>query len=259
MLILAFDTSTFQGSAGWILMENDLGDSRVETFAEISAPAKPGHAETLLHRLGVILETGGHEMKDVDLVVFGIGPGTFTGLRIGISTAKGIAASCGASIKGVPTLEAIARSAGVDGLVAPLLDAGRGEIYAAMYRVSNKAGLDQLPLPLAGEGRDGVKAGLPACTMISDERVIPPSRFPDLTSGVSREEPVYLTGSGAQKYREDLAGMGVILPLRTGVPGAYLLALHGLELFESEGPDDPMTLEPNYIRKPDAKLPGERK
>ena len=240
MLILAFDTSTFQGSAGWILMENDLGDSRVETFAEISAPAKPGHAETLLHRLGVILETGGHEMKDVDLVVFGIGPGTFTGLRIGISTAKGIAASCGASIKGVPTLEAIARSAGVDGLVAPLLDAGRGEIYAAMYRVSQK---------------DGVKAGLPACTLISDERVIPPSRFPALTSGVSPDEPVYLTGSGAQKYREDLAGMGVILPLRTGVPGAYLLALHGLELFESEGPDDPMTLEPNYIRKPDAKLP----
>ena len=236
MLILAFDTSTFQGSAGWVLMKNDTGGSRVETFAEISAPAQPGHAETLLHRLGVILETGGYEMKDVDLVVFGIGPGTFTGLRIGISTAKGIAASCGASIKGVPTLEAIARSAGVDGLVAPLLDAGRGEIYAAIYRVSQEA-------------------GLPAVTKISDERVIPPSRFSDLTSGVSPGEPVYLTGSGAQKYREDLAGMGVILPLRTGVPDAYLLALRGLELFRSEGPDDPMTLEPNYIRKPDAKLP----
>ncbi len=236
MLILAFDTSTFQGSAGWVLMKNDTNDNRVETFAEISAPARPGHAETLLHRLGVVLETGGHEMKDVDLVVFGIGPGTFTGLRIGISTAKGIAASCGASIKGVPTLEAIARSAGVDGLVAPLLDAGRGEIYAAMYRVSQKA-------------------GLPACTMISSERVINPSRFSDLTSGISQEEPVYITGSGAQKYREDLAGMGVILPLRTGAPDAYLLALHGLELFRNEGPDDPMTLEPNYIRKPDAKLP----
>ncbi len=240
MLILAFDTSTFQGSAGWVLMKNDTGDNRVETFAEISAPAQPGHAETLLHRIGFILETGGHEMKDVDLVVFGIGPGTFTGLRIGISTAKGIAASCGAPIKGVPTLEAIARSAGVDGLVAPLLDAGRGEIYAAMYRVSQKA-------------------GLPAVTKISDERVIPPSRFPDLTSGVSREEPVYLTGSGAQRYREDLAGMGVLLPPRTGVPGAYLLALRGLELFRSQGPDDPMTLEPNYLRKPDAKLPADRK
>ena len=240
MLILAFDTSTFQGSAGWVLMKNDTDDNRVETFAEISAPAQPGHAETLLHRLGVILETGGHEMKDVDLVVFGIGPGTFTGLRIGMSTAKGIAASCGASIKGVPTLEAIARSAGVDGLVVPLLDAGRGEIYAAMYRVSQKA-------------------GLPACTMISSERVINPSRFPDLTSGISREEPVYLTGSGAQKYREELTGMGILLPPRTGAPGAYLLALRGLELFHRDGPDDPMTLEPNYIRKPEAKLPADRK
>jgi len=236
MLILAFDTSTFQGSAGWVLIKDDTDDNRVEAFAKISAPAKPGHAETLLHRLGVILETGGHEMKDVDLVVFGIGPGTFTGLRIGISTAKGIAASCGASIKGVPTLEAIALGAGVDGLVAPLLDAGRGEIYAAMYRVSQKA-------------------GILTCTMISDERVVSPSRFSDLTSGISHEEPVYLTGSGAQKYREDLADMGVILPLRTSVPDAYLLALRGLELFKSDGPDDPMTLEPNYIRKPDAKLP----
>ncbi len=243
MLILAFDTSTFQGSAGWVLMKNDTDDDKVEAFAKMSAPAKPGHAETLLHRLGLILETGGHEMKDVDLVVFGIGPGTFTGLRIGISTAKGIAASCGASIKGVPTLEAIARSAGVDGLVAPLLDAGRGEIYAAMYRVS----------------QDGVKAGLPTCTLISDECVISPSRFPDLASGVSPDEPVYLTGSGAQKYREEFTGMGVILPLRTSCPDAYLLALRGLELFRNEGPDDPMTLEPNYIRKPDAKLPADRK
>lgn len=240
MLILAFDTSTFQGSAGWVLMKSDPDDNLVETFAEISAPAQPGHAETLLHRIGFILETGGHEMKDVDLVVFGIGPGTFTGLRIGISTAKGIAASCGAPIKGVPTLEAIALGAGVDGFIAPLLDAGRGEIYAAMYRVS-------------------YKAGLPAVSKIADERVIPPSRFSDLTSGVSREEPIFLAGSGAQRYREDLADMGVLLPLRTGVPNAYLLALRGLELFRSEGPDDPMTLEPNYLRKPDAKLPGDRK
>jgi len=240
MLILAFDTSTFQGSAGWILMKNDPSDSRVETFAEISTPAQPGHAETLLYRIGAILETGGYEMKDVDLVVFGIGPGTFTGLRIGISTAKGIAVSRGAPIKGVPTLEAIALSAGVDGLVAPLLDAGRGEIYAAMYRVSHTA-------------------GRPACMLISDERVIRPSRFPDLTSGVSREEPIYLTGSGARRYREDLAGMGVPLSPRTGAPDAYFLALRGLELFRSDGPDDPMTLEPNYLRKPDAKLPGDRK
>ena len=91
--------------------------------------------------------------------------------------------------------------------------------------------------------------------MISDERVVSPSRFSDLTGGISHEEPVYLTGSGAEKYREDLADMGVILPLQTIAPDAYLLALRGLELFKSDGPDDPMTLEPNYIRKPDAKLP----
>lgn len=231
MLIVAFDTSTFQLSIGW----TDPGPDSDGAHAELSAPARPGHAETLLERLGQILDTGGKRLEDADLIVFGKGPGTFTGLRIGLSTAKGLALSNGTPIIGVSTLEALALSAPGEGVVIPLLDARRGEIYAGAFEVTRNR-------------------GVPSARTLAPERVALPSDVPSIAREAGAAA-FALIGSGAIRYEAKLADLAPILPERYATPDAHWLALRGLELFNERGPDDPATVEPSYLRAPDAKLP----
>ena len=136
MLVFAIDTATLQGSLGFVKLESDVPHSPVFRFATLSAPAVPGHAETILERMETVLSYGGYVLKDVDLLVFGRGPGTFTGVRIGLSTVKGIALALDKPVIGVSSLEAIALASGREGLVASLIDAKRKELFAALFRVS---------------------------------------------------------------------------------------------------------------------------
>jgi tRNA threonylcarbamoyl adenosine modification protein YeaZ len=236
MLVLAFDTSTFHLSAGWILVSGEAPDRRVEDFAQLSVPARPGHAETLLGRLEQLLETGGHHQRDVGLVVYGRGPGTFTGLRIGLATAKGMAISHGAPIVGVSTLAALAASAGVDGLVVPLIDARRLELYAAVYRV--------------GRGEGG-----PSPALLARERVITAAAIPDLLAEAGAGGDALFCGSGAVRYAPELAGLGTSLPPERAAPSAVMIARMGLGIHDARGGDDLSTVEPIYLREPDARLP----
>lgn len=133
-LMLALDTAAQEcavGLARWPCTEGSepelVGESNLAT-----PRAALTHAIPMIERL---LEECGHLIREVDAVVVGRGPGSFTGVRIGIATAKGLAQGLGVPLHGVGTLDAVAeRFAGRDGLLAVVGDAMRHEVYPALFR-----------------------------------------------------------------------------------------------------------------------------
>jgi len=239
MLVLAFDTSTLIGALGWISAPAQAPVERVDAFAEAAIPARPGHAETLIARIDSLLTAAGHTTEQVELVVYGRGPGTFTGLRIGLSTAKGMALARGVPLIGLSSLECLALSAGAEGLVVPVIDARRGEIFTAAFEVT-------------------CTAGRPATRLVAEERVIRPSELPGMLARARAGRSALLIGNGAERYRPDLGDCGVFGPARAAAISAYWMAVIGLERYLERGGDDPRTVEPVYLREPDARLPGKR-
>ena len=94
---------------------------------------RPGHAAQLLPLAGALLDRAGLRFGDLDRIGVGVGPGTFTGLRIGVATARALAQGSGAEVAAVSTLAALAEASGHDGPVLAVLDARRGEAFAAAY------------------------------------------------------------------------------------------------------------------------------
>lgn len=126
MKIAAFDTSTSSGSIAI------LDDDRL--IAELTVSQPGVHARWLLQAFDSLLKDTGISLSDIDLYAVGAGPGSFTGLRIGVSTVKGLAWASGKQVVGVSTLEALAMNLrGAQMAVCPILDARKGEVYAALY------------------------------------------------------------------------------------------------------------------------------
>lgn len=127
MRILTVETATPVDEVAVVL------DGRVESRA--TGPAGAGHADDLALRVARVLSEAGLGLPDLDAIAVSMGPGRYSGLRVGLATAKGLSAVAGTPIVPVGTLEALARSAGRrDGIVCPLLDARRGEVYGAVFR-----------------------------------------------------------------------------------------------------------------------------
>ncbi len=126
MKILAIDSSGLPASAA--ILEDDA------LTAEFFVNYKLTHSQTLLPMIQQIVKMASLDLKTLDYVAITGGPGSFTGLRIGSSTAKGIAGVLGIPIVSVPTVDAMAWSLwGRAGLVAPLMDARRGQAYTGIY------------------------------------------------------------------------------------------------------------------------------
>jgi tRNA threonylcarbamoyladenosine biosynthesis protein TsaB len=243
MLVLAIDTSTLQGAIGWVkLKPNDIAGS-VEAFAECSAPAKPGHAETLLHRVAQILSYGGYEARDVELLVFGKGPGTFTGLRIGLSTVKGLGLADNIPVIGMSSLEALAFSVNMTGVVAPLIDARRSELYGALYETV-------------------MSDGWPRTKRILDEQVGSFEGIIDTLGSPDLPSPIVFTGNGVGPYRRQIAerfgSRAIVLPKTHWAPSPFWMARIGYGRFLEAGSDDIDTIVPVYLREPDARLPDDK-
>jgi tRNA threonylcarbamoyladenosine biosynthesis protein TsaB len=128
-LILSVDTATLGGSVaisrGKSLLASVVGDSQLS------------HSNSLLADINRILSKTNVELSDIDQFAVTLGPGSFTGLRIGIATVKGLAATLNRGCVGIPTLHAIAHAAGVSDATLALLPAGRGEVFAQLLSVSN--------------------------------------------------------------------------------------------------------------------------
>jgi tRNA threonylcarbamoyladenosine biosynthesis protein TsaB len=138
-LILSLETATRAGSIaitrGDILLAAQAGD------------ASTSHSAHLLDNVGNMLKESGVTLRDVDVFAASIGPGSFTGLRIGLATVKSFAATLGRSCTGVPTLYAIAHAAGESERTLALLPAGRGEVFAQMLAVEPSGEVQALDSP----------------------------------------------------------------------------------------------------------------
>ncbi|MFQ5840993.1 MAG: tRNA (adenosine(37)-N6)-threonylcarbamoyltransferase complex dimerization subunit type 1 TsaB [Thermodesulfobacteriota bacterium] len=137
MRVLGIDTSTSCGSIG--LIEDE------QILCEYSLDGKASHSERVLRTIDRVLEDSGVSIGDMDGLVVSRGPGSFTGLRIGVSAVKGLAFATGKPVAGVSTLDALAQNVRYSPyLICPLLDARKGEVYAALYRNTEKDGLIKL-------------------------------------------------------------------------------------------------------------------
>ncbi|HEX5887635.1 MAG TPA: tRNA (adenosine(37)-N6)-threonylcarbamoyltransferase complex dimerization subunit type 1 TsaB [Pyrinomonadaceae bacterium] len=130
-LILAVETATLSGSIA--LARGD------ELIANVSGDPSVSHSNTLLADLDKLLNNTTYKLADIDLFAVAAGPGSFTGLRIGIATVKALAATLARPCAAVPTLQAVALAGGASETSVALLPAGRGEVFAQLFSVSADA------------------------------------------------------------------------------------------------------------------------
>lgn len=131
MRVLGIDSSGLVASAAIADGENLL--------AEFTVNNKQTHSQTLLPMIDNVVKMSGVSLSDIDVIAISSGPGSFTGLRIGSSTAKGLGFALGKKIVDVPTLEGLAfRFAGSNELICPMMDARRCQVYSGLYDVSGK-------------------------------------------------------------------------------------------------------------------------
>ena len=139
-LILSLDTATRAGSVaitrGEILLSTHAGEVAIS------------HSAHLLQSISNVLEESGVSLSDVDIFAAAAGPGSFTGLRIGLATVKSFAATLGRSCVGVPTLYAVAGMAGESPRTLALLPAGRGEVFAQLLAVEPNGDVQPLDAPV---------------------------------------------------------------------------------------------------------------
>jgi tRNA threonylcarbamoyladenosine biosynthesis protein TsaB len=159
VLILAVDTTTPSGSVA--LLEGDalLGEANVESAAT--------HSARLLRSIDFLLGALGRDIREVEAFAVAAGPGSFTGIRIGVGAVKSLAFASAKPVAPVSTLLALASKLSADGarLVCPLLDAKKEEVYAALFE-ARKAGLREL-IPQGAYGPDAFFARLPARRVIA--------------------------------------------------------------------------------------------
>lgn len=138
-LILSFDTATLGGSVCLSRGDRLLGS--------ITGDPQISHSHSLLRDINLVLETAGLALGNVELFAAAAGPGSFTGLRIGLATVKALAMTLNRPCAGIPTLQAIAHAAGTSDATVAALPAGRGEVFAQLLFVSPEGVVTELDAP----------------------------------------------------------------------------------------------------------------
>jgi tRNA threonylcarbamoyladenosine biosynthesis protein TsaB len=239
LIVLGFDTATASSAVALRLADGHTSETRDDP----PPGAHPGHATRLLEMARVLLAQAGIGWGELDRIVAGVGPGTFTGLRVGIATARGLAQSLGAELLGVSSLQALAQAAFTapdeserprDRVLA-VIDARRGEVFIAAY------------------ARD--RGGSPR--QLTEPRALAPEA---LGEAIARADEGQRTsagwlavGDGAVRYRAALEQLAVEVPHdedpRHGVSAAAICTLAASATASAGG-----QLLPDYRRRPDAEL-----
>jgi tRNA threonylcarbamoyladenosine biosynthesis protein TsaB len=218
--MLGIDTST-PASAACVLRADG------ESFEVAPEPARltagPAHARELMPAVADVMERAGLDFGDLEAIAVGVGPGTFTGLRIGIATARALAGASGLSLRPVSSLAALAE--GIEGEPRlPLIDARRGELFAALYG----AGGDPLWPPF----------------------VAPPEQVAERVREAGLR--VRAAGDGSIRFRGVLEAAGI--RVEADESRAHVVrALHVCRLARTVPGEPPEAVLPDYLRTPDVK------
>jgi tRNA threonylcarbamoyladenosine biosynthesis protein TsaB len=230
MIVLGFDTATPATAVGLRLTDGSMLEARDDPGEQ----GRPGHATRLLPLAAGLLVQAGIAWGALERIAVGVGPGTFTGLRIGVTSARGLAQSLGVDLVGVSSPRALAQMASrqaerQDGAVLAVIDARRGEVFLAAY--------------------DG------------DEELLPPRPIApqDLNSAIERVElrtgieRWIAAGDGAVRYREALERPNVRIP-DIHSPLHRVAGEAICMLGERATVGDAAKVVPDYRRRPDAEL-----
>lgn len=222
MKVLAIETATMAGSVALVDGE--------ELVSEYLLNIEVTHSERLLLAIDCVTRDAKIPIGDVDGFAISLGPGSFTGLRIGTSTIKGLAYATDKPVVGIPTLDALAHNLPLtDYLVCPLLDARKKEVYTALFKRDAENKLEKLTPDLALSPGDLLK--------------------------MIREKVVFL-GDGAKVYqsliREELGDLALFSPLNLMLPRAANVARLSLEEFKKNNTLDLHTFTPHYVRRSEA-------
>ncbi len=251
MIVLGFDTSTPSTAVAVRLANGRTAHARDDP----PAGAHPGHATRLLELARELLVGAGIPWSGLDRIAVGVGPGTFTGLRVGVATARGLAQSLSAELVGVSSLRALAAAAlaggraeagedagareragaGERGAVLAVIDARRGEAFVAAYEADDRGAPFELAIP----------------------RALPPQ---ELAGVVAEAEEAgggardwLAVGDGAVRFRGDLEAVGV----RAAPDASPLHLVSAAAICELGAHSAPVSFEeivPDYRRRPDAEL-----
>ena len=221
MLVLGIDTSGYANAIGVADGERVLADFVFETRNESLAK--------IMLNIDSVLKDAGLGLEDIEGFGVGLGPGSWTGIRIGVTVGKMLAYSTGKPVKGIPTLKVLAYQArDCHSLICSIVDAGAGgAIYAAFYRCGNNA------VHQAGD------------YYIGD--------LPGLAGTIA--EPVVLVATDVSKYQ---GVVGQLLELNTfaareSIPDGATVALLAAAHLENGEPDDTLALAPLYLKESTAR------
>jgi tRNA threonylcarbamoyladenosine biosynthesis protein TsaB len=223
MKILAVDTATTSCSVAIV--------DKTSLLSEFTLNRDQTHSKHLMDIIKAVLEMSGLNLFDLDGFAVTIGPGSFTGLRIGISTIKGLAVASEKPVVGVSSLESLALQVSCScDLICPILDARKGEVYFSRYRFLN------------GQLKKQTR-----------ERVATPDKAVD-----DLNESCLFVGNGALLYKEmimeKMGKFASFAPMTQNTIKASTLAYLSMAKFENNDTDDVEKVLPYYIRKSDAEL-----
>jgi tRNA threonylcarbamoyladenosine biosynthesis protein TsaB len=234
VLVIGFDTATDDVAVALVRFDSSSGAPELmgEHSAGVAAGERPRHAAELLPELERLVDSIG--WPRIDLLAVGVGPGSFTGLRIGLATARALAQALRKPVVPVGTLAALSlgledRAEGGRRSLLGVLDARRGQAFAGLF-----------------EGRGAT---------VWEPFVASPDELAERVAALP--EPPLAGGSGAIRFRHQLEGAGArVLP--DADPGHRISGRHVCLLAKPERPVSPESLQPIYLRPPDAELWLER-
>lgn len=231
MIILGIDTSSIVATCA-IATEDRL-------IAELVVNNKKTHSQKLLPAIARMFEESDMSIESVDAIAVAKGPGSFTGLRIGVSTAKGLAFALQKPVVGINTLDALAYNVGLcEKLVCPLLNARRGQVYTALY---------QGDITKIRRLTEYMAVGLDEITGLIH----------------TKGQPVIFLGDGAIVYKQEikdaLGDLSITSSSAFSMPRASSVAFLGIETLVRGEYQSAEDLEPFYLRRSQAEILWESK
>lgn len=238
MNILAFDTASSSGAVAI------MKDGKIIAHTQLNIGLT--HSEQLLPTIHTLIDTTGTILNEIDAIAITSGPGSFTGLRIGFSTAKGMALGLRKPLIPVPTLDVLAQNGnGINGLIVPIMNARRNQVYTAIY---------------TSTGHDIKRK--------SNYQAIGIDVLLDEIKKLAHSKPVFFTGDGLDVFSETIyESLGESAIFASGTRKyicADMLALEAKKIAPNYNALQGMRAEPIYLRESDAVIkwreahPGEQ-